>query len=74
MQRVPLEDAMQHLTHMIDAALSGETVVILRNGEEVVQLVPFKPVRKRRTPGSAVGQVWMADDFDAPLPELEEYS
>jgi len=26
---------------------------------------------QERTPGSARGSIWIADDFDAPIPELE---
>lgn len=29
--------------------------------------------KKRRTCGSAKGQVWMSPDFDEPLPEFESY-
>jgi hypothetical protein len=26
-------------------------------------------MRKKRTPGSAAGEIWVAPDFDDPLPE-----
>lgn len=32
-----------------------------------------KPARQPRKAGSAEGQVKMADDFDAPLPDFDEY-
>jgi antitoxin (DNA-binding transcriptional repressor) of toxin-antitoxin stability system len=35
----------------------------------VARLVPVEPRRAPRQPGSAKGQIWIADDFDAPLPD-----
>jgi hypothetical protein len=35
--------------------------------------VPKIEARPRRKAGSAKGQIWMADDFDAPLEEFKEY-
>lgn len=34
---------------------------------------PIEPRAKRGGLGSLKGQIWMADDFDAPLEELQEY-
>jgi antitoxin (DNA-binding transcriptional repressor) of toxin-antitoxin stability system len=33
----------------------------------------YKPKKATRKLGSAKGQVWMSDDFDAPLEEFKEY-
>lgn len=47
---------------------------------EVLDFVQFlehkqslSKVRKPREPGSAKGQIWMADDFDAPLDDFKAY-
>jgi antitoxin (DNA-binding transcriptional repressor) of toxin-antitoxin stability system len=44
-------------------------VVIAKAGKPVAKLVPdAAPVRKR-VPGKDAGKVWIAPDFDDPLPE-----
>ena len=47
----------------------GEEVVIAKAGKPVARLVPFAAKPMRRVAGSARGQVWMAPDFNAPLPD-----
>jgi len=73
MPPVSLDDAKSRLAELIGAALRGETVSIALDDEQSVQLVPV--VRRRRAGkfGSARGQIWMADDFDAPLDEFKEW-
>ena len=73
MQQVSLSEAQKRLLTLIDAAIQGETVLIVRDDEHTVQLVPVssgKPVRKA---GSAKGLVSIAADFEAPLPDFDEY-
>lgn len=52
----------------------GEEVVIAKAGRPVARLVPVVEKPKKRKPGSAKGRVWMADDFNDPLPEeIQKY-
>jgi antitoxin (DNA-binding transcriptional repressor) of toxin-antitoxin stability system len=71
-QQVGLEEASTHLKDLINAALAGENVVIVKDERAMVKLVPMTP-RPRRRAGSAKGMIHMADDFDAPLEDFEEY-
>ena len=48
---------------------SGEEVVIEKNGVPIARLLPAKAAPKPRVPGLNRGQIWMADDFDEPLPD-----
>lgn len=73
MQQVSLDEAKTRLQDLVDAALRGETVSIAVDDEQVVQLVPTVRRRRQRKAGSAKGQIWMAEDFDAPLEDLKEY-
>jgi antitoxin (DNA-binding transcriptional repressor) of toxin-antitoxin stability system len=73
MQQVTLDEAKERLQDLVDAALRGETVSIALDDEQAVQLVPTVRRRRPREPGSARGQIWMAEDFDAPLEEFKEY-
>jgi antitoxin (DNA-binding transcriptional repressor) of toxin-antitoxin stability system len=74
MQQVPLNEAQEQLLSLVNAALQGETVLIVRDDQHTVQLVPVAPGKQPRKAGSAKGLVWIADDFDAPLPDFREYS
>jgi prevent-host-death family protein len=70
MSTVNIHEAKTHLSRLIQSAEAGEEVVIARAGVPVVKLVPCKPAKlKRRQFGPMRGKMWIADDFDAPLPE-----
>ena len=47
---------------------------IARNGTALVKLVPIEAPGKRRVLGKDQGKIRIAEDFDAPVPELEEPS
>lgn len=54
-------------------AMLGEEVVIARDKQPVVRLVPVEPARATRVPGSAKRKIIaIAPDFDAPLPDLQD--
>ena len=73
MQEVTPDEAKQHLAELIDAALRGEDVLIARDQQHAVRLVPVtRDVRNRRA-GTARGLITMRDDFDAPLPDFDDY-
>ncbi len=73
MYEVKLDQAKSILPALIRAAIEGEKVLIFKNEEQVVQLVPVTPPKRRPQFGSAKGLVLMAKDFDAPLEDFEEY-
>ncbi len=66
---VNVHQAKTELSQLIADALSGDKVIIARAGVPVVKLVPTRKRGKSRRPGSAKGEVWIAQDFNAPLPE-----
>jgi prevent-host-death family protein len=61
--------AKTHLSRLIEEAAAGEEVVIARAGKPVARLLPFEPRTEPRRPGLMKGKIWIADDFDDPLPE-----
>jgi prevent-host-death family protein len=73
---VNIYEAKTQLSRMIDRAAAGEEIVISRNGKPVARLCPLEP-RKRNTVkfGVLKGRIWIAPDFDAPLPDdvLEDF-
>jgi prevent-host-death family protein len=66
---VNVHEAKTHLSKLLAEVGRGEEIVIARAGKPVARLVPLEPRRAPRQPGSAKGQIWIADDFDAPLPD-----
>ena len=72
-QRVTLDEAQAQLNELIDAAMSGETVLITQGSHRIVQLVPVSERVGRPRFGSGQGQMIMADDFDEPLDDFQEY-
>lgn len=66
---VNVHEAKTHLSRLLDQVRQGEEVIIAKAGKPVARLVAIKEERKRRVPGTARGQIKIAEDFDAPLPE-----
>lgn len=69
MKTVNLHAAKTHLSRLVDEAVNGEEVVIAKAGKPMVRLVPVAPKRRRTGFGEMKGRIWIADDFDAPLPD-----
>jgi len=68
---VNMHEAKTRLSELVRLVEAGEKVVLARNGTPVVELVPAAPAPKRRG-GQLRGRIWISDDFDAPMPELED--
>ncbi|HZH20327.1 MAG TPA: type II toxin-antitoxin system Phd/YefM family antitoxin [Geodermatophilus sp.] len=64
---VGVHEAKTHLSRLLEKVAAGEEVEITNRGKVVARLVG----PTRRTPNFDFdrGNVWIADDFDAPLPE-----
>ncbi|MEH1944753.1 MAG: type II toxin-antitoxin system prevent-host-death family antitoxin [Nostoc sp.] len=73
MQHIPLTEASKNLPDLIEAALSGEEIIIIKDNQPVVKLTPVSPVKRPRQPGSAKGLITISDDFDEPLEDFKEY-
>lgn len=63
-----LYDAKTALSQLVDRAAAGEEIVIAKAGRPLARLVPIESRGVPRRPGAWKGQVWVAKDFDAPLP------
>ena len=66
---INVHEAKTHFSKLLARVEAGEEILIGRAGTPVAKLVPVATGRTPRVPGSARGQVAMAPDFDAPLPE-----
>ena len=64
-----LYEAKTQLSALVDQVAAGAEIIIAKNGKPMAMLVPYrKPLRK---PGRLKGKIWISDDFDAPMPEIE---
>ena len=59
-----MHEAKTHLSKLGERAWQGEEVVIARNGEPYLCLLPSRGSAKPRPLGLLKGQIWMAPDFD----------
>lgn len=66
---VNVHEAKTHFSKLLGRVEQGEEIVIARAGRPVARLSPVTPASKKRVLGSARGQIWIAEDFDASLPE-----
>jgi prevent-host-death family protein len=73
---VNMHQAKTNLSRLVELAMSGERVVIARNGKELLVLQPLNsPVGRTRVAGSFRGSGHLSEDFDSPLDEsiLKEF-
>jgi prevent-host-death family protein len=62
---IEIHQAETSLSHLVEKALAGEEVVIARDGEPLVRLIPVaRQKREPRVPGRSRGRVWIAPDFN----------
>lgn len=70
---IELTQAPRDLAAVVEEATRSGEVVVTRNGKAVAKIIPL-PIRgEPRQPGSARGQIHMADDFDATPEEFGDY-
>ena len=67
---VNIHEAKTQLSRLLRKVAEGEDVTISRAGVPVARLVRVekKPLKKRPM-GMDRGKIWIAEDFDAPLPD-----
>ena len=66
---VNVYEAKTHFSKLLRRVRAGEEIVIADAGKPVARLVPIGPEAGPRVLGGDEGAVWIADDFDAPLPD-----
>lgn len=66
-----LYEAKTRLSALVDQAAGGEEIIIAKNGKPLAKLVPFRE-RPLRKPGRFKGRIWIAKNFDDPMPEIED--
>ncbi|MGH8520553.1 MAG: type II toxin-antitoxin system Phd/YefM family antitoxin [Gammaproteobacteria bacterium] len=66
---VSVQEAEKRLAELIGLAQQGDEIVIARDDQAKVKLVPIPQKAIKRAFGQHRGKIHMGEDFDAPLPE-----
>lgn len=66
MQAVTVDEAQTRLVDLVEAAISGETVVITKDGQQI-RLVPVLQQSQRPQFVRERCRIWMSDSLDAPI-------
>jgi prevent-host-death family protein len=69
--QVNLYEAKTQLSSLVERAAKGEEIIIAKAGKPVAKLVQATAVAEapRMPGGNFLGITYLADDFDAPLPD-----
>ncbi len=67
-QAINIHEAKTHLSRLVEKAAAGEEIVIAKAGKPMARLVPLAAAPKPKKLGLLKGQIWIAPDFDDPLP------
>jgi prevent-host-death family protein len=68
---INIHQAKTHLSRLLQRVKGGEEITIAKAGTPIARLVPIESAGAKRKLGIDRGLVWIADDFDAPSPEIE---
>jgi len=72
---VNIHEAKTHFSRLIVRVEQGERITIARDGVPVAMLVAIEPeTRPKRLLGLDAGRIVIHDNFDDPLPELEDHA
>jgi len=66
---VNTHEAKTHLSRLLQRVREGEQITIAHAGVPLARLVAVEEKKDTRPLGFARNKVWIADDFDAPLPD-----
>lgn len=69
MHSVNIHEAKTHFSRLVEAASAGEEIIIAKAGKPAAKLVPIRERRHGIRFGLMKGEIDVAEDFDAPLPE-----
>lgn len=73
MKMIDINQALPQIFNLIERAFAGEEILITKN-QQTIKITCVSPGRQRPPLfGSDKDKIMIADDFDAPLDEFEEY-
>jgi prevent-host-death family protein len=66
---INIHEAKTNFSKLLQRVAAGEEITIAKAGVPVARLVPIKPAKTKRILGIDRGKIYIADDFNAPLPD-----
>ena len=69
MSTVNIVEASAQLSELVELAEQGQDTIIAQAGKPVARLTKLELAKKSIRYGALKGKIWIADDFDVPLPE-----
>ena len=74
MIKVNSHEAKLNFSQLMTQIANGKEILITRSGQDFARITPLKKITTKRLSGQDKGNAWIADDFNAPLPdELQKY-
>ena len=71
MKVINVQDAKTHLSRLIDAAASGEDIVLGKYGKPMARLSSYTASTQPRRLGGREGEIRIAADFDEEDPRID---
>ena len=72
MELTNIHQAKTHFSRLVDRASAGEEIIIGKAGKPVARLIPYKPLKPKRKPGSLKGKIKILPGFDEMDKEIEK--
>lgn len=66
-----VHEAKSNLSRLLQKTVAGEEVIIMRDGEPVAELIPFRKRTRKRELGFAAGQIRMKEGWERPMTDAE---
>ena len=66
-----VHNAKSNLSRLLRQTAAGEEVIIMRDGQPVAELIPYRARGRKRQLGFAAGQIEMAAGWERPMTGAE---
>jgi antitoxin (DNA-binding transcriptional repressor) of toxin-antitoxin stability system len=74
METITIQQALNQINEILEKAFSGEEIFIKKNDEQIIKISSTLPSLPRPSLfGSDKDKIYIADNFDEPLEDFEEY-
>ncbi|MDF5730828.1 MAG: type II toxin-antitoxin system prevent-host-death family antitoxin [Rhizonema sp. PD38] len=73
MQKINIDEAVQNLYALIEAAISGEEILIVKDEESIVKLTPISPVKRLPLLGSPQDLIIRYEDHNKSSDDFKDF-
>jgi prevent-host-death family protein len=70
---IGLFEAKTHLSKLLDQVAHGSNFIITRRGTPIAELRPIQSTKRSLSFGCDKDLITISDDFDDPIPGMEDY-